>query len=207
MTDPEAVTLLPELPPRLSSVFRSLRSGRHISSNDGADHLELKRHVTIYEHLLGGLGYTLKQHNQGFFYLEGAGAVRSERMRAVLLFLLILFQYLEEQKFQRQDRTWERSLLRTTFKIADLPHFQTSQRRSLMAAINIDESKVPQVLGSLDRLGVVRLLPDGQFGFLPPVYRFVDLCMRYADDPHWTGSESSAVVETEFDDDESESHS
>lgn len=208
MPDADAVVPLPELPERLSSVFRAMRNGRHISRTDGSDFLDLERRTPLYEHLLRGLGYILKHHNQGFFYLEGAGAVRSERMRAALLFLLVLFQDLEERKFQRQDRAWERSLLRTTFKVAELPHFQTAQRRILMAAIEIDESKVPQVLGSLERLGVVRLLPEDQFGFLPPVYRFIDLCMRYAEDPNWKAATEPAVIvetkpstdeETEFD--------
>lgn len=207
MTDNDVATAMPELPERLSNVFRAMRNGRHISRNDGADFLDLERRTALYEHVLRGLGYTLKHHNQGFYYLEGAGSVRSERMRAALVFLLILFQDLEERKFQRQDRAWERSLLRTTFKIAELPHFQTAQRRSLMAAIDIDEAKVPQVLTSLDKLGVVRLLPESQFGFLPPVFRFVDLCMRYAEDPNWAASDGATIVEpkptqgedTEFD--------
>ncbi len=182
----DTATDLPDLPPRLSSVFRSLRNGRHISRSDGQDFLDLDRHTSTYEHVLGGLGYTLRQHGQGFFYIEGAGAIRSERMRAALLFLLILFQDLEEKKFQRQDRAWERSLLRITFKLTEMPHFQTAQRRTLMAAIGIEESGIGKVLQSLDRLGMVQLLPDGQFIFLPPVYRFVDLCMRYAEDQNWS---------------------
>ncbi len=196
MPEAEATTVLPGLPERLASVFRAMRNGRHISRNDGPDFLDLERHTAAYEHVLGGLGYTLRHHNQGFFYLEGAGALRSERMRTALLFLLILFQDLEERKFQRQDRAWERSLLRTTFKVSDLPHFQTAQRRSLMAAIDLDEAKIPQVLGSLERLGVVRLLPENQFGFLPPVYRFIDLCIRYAENPTWAVPDGEVIVET-----------
>lgn len=196
MPEPDTMTIMPELPARLSSVFRVMRNGRHVSRNDGADFLDLERHSPLYEHLFRGLGYTLKHHNQGFFYLEGAGTVRSERMRAALLFLLILFQDLEERKLQRQDRVWERSLLKTTFKVAELPHFQSAQRRGLMAAIGHDESKIPQVLASLDRLGVVRLLPEDEFGFLPPVYRFIDLCMRFAEDPHWATPNAAAIMET-----------
>ena len=202
MPEAETVAALPELPERLSTVFRSMRGGRHLSRGDGQDYLDLERRTALYEHVFRGLGYVLKHHNQGFFYLEGAGAVRSDRMRAALLFLLILFQDLEERKFQRRDRVWERSLLRTTFKVADLPHFQTAQRRSLMAAIELDEAKIPQVLTSLERLGVIRLLPDAQFGFLPPVYRFIDLCMKYADDPNWGAAAEGVIVEAKPDGDE-----
>ncbi len=184
----ETVTGLPELPSRLSSVFRALRNGRHISRSDGPDFLDLERHTPVYQHLLRGLGYNLQRHNQSFFYLEGAGTIRAERMRGALLFLLILFQDLEEKKFQRQDRAWERSLLRNTFKLSEMPHFQTAQRRALMAAVGIEEATLLKELQFLERLGVVQLLPEGQFGFRAPVYRFIELCMRYADDQSWSAS-------------------
>lgn len=202
MSEAESVTGMPQLPERLETVFRAMRNGKHMSRNDGPDFLDLERRSELYEHLFRGLGYTLKRHNQGFYYLDGTGPVRSDRMRAALVFLLILFQDLEERKFERQDRAWERSLLRMTFKIAELPHFQTAQRRSLLAAIDVDESKIPQVLGSLKQLGVVAVLPEGEFTLLAPVYRFIDLCMRYADDPSWAAAGATVVVETKPSNDE-----
>jgi hypothetical protein len=193
---PDAPIVLPELPLRLASVFRALRSGRHLSRNDGQDFIDLERRHSLYEHVFQGLGYKLRQHNQGFYYLEGVGAIKSERMRAALLFLLIIFQDLEERKFSRQSRAWERSLLTTTFKLVELPHFQTAQRRALMSAVDIDEAALPKLLRSLVTLGVVQTLPDNQFRFLPPIYRFVDLCMRFADDDSWSQALSSSAPPT-----------
>lgn len=192
MTDRPDDSLQTSLPPRLASVFRSLRGGRHLSREDGGDFIDLDRNFEQYAHLLDGLGYQLRRHPQSFYYIEGAGAVRSDRMRASLLFLLILFQDLEEKKFQSDERAWERTLLRRTFRIAELPHFQTAQRRSMMSAVGVDESGLTRVLQFLDRLGVVRMLPEGQLGFLAPVHRFIDLCVGYAEDEAWserTGSE------------------
>jgi chromosome condensin MukBEF MukE localization factor len=163
------------LPPRLASVFRLLRSGRHLSREDDADFLDLDRNAEQYSHLLSGLGYQLRCHPQGFYYLEGSGAVRADRMRAALVFLLILFQDLDEKKFQSEDRAWERTLLRRSFRIAELPHFHTAQRRAMMSAVDIDEVGLTRVLQFLERLGVVQLLPEGQFGFLAPVHRFTKL--------------------------------
>lgn len=174
------------LPPRLASVFRLLRSGRHLSREDDADFLDLDRNAEQYSHLLSGLGYQLRHHPQGFYYLEGSGAVRAERMRAALVFLLILFQDLDEKKFQSEDRAWERTLLRRSFRIAELPHFHTAQRRAMMSAVDIDEAGLTRVLQFLERLGVVQLLPEGQFGFLAPVHRFIDLCVHYAEDETWS---------------------
>lgn len=192
----DAPMALPELPLRLASVFRALRSGRHLSRNDGQDFIDLERTHTLYEHVFRSLGYKLRRHNQGFYYLEGVGAIKSERMRAALLFLLIIFQDLEERKFSRQSRAWERSLLTNTFKLAELPHFQTAQRRALMSAVDIDEAALPKLLRSLGTLGVVQLLPDNQFRFLPPIYRFVDLCMRFAEDDSWSKALSSSAPPT-----------
>lgn len=195
------------LPPRLAAVFRLLRSGRHLSREDGADFLDLDRNAEQYSHLLSGLGYELRHHAQGFYYLEGSGAVRAERMRAALVFLLILFQDLDEKKFQSDERAWERTLLRRTFRIAELPHFHTAQRRAMMSAVDIDEAGLSRVLQFLERLGVVQLLPEGQFGLLAPVHRFIDLCVRYAEDGAWTeksgGDERVPPARDQaFDDDE-----
>jgi len=185
---------LTPLPPRLASVFRALRSGRHLSRDDGPDFLDLDRNFESYAHVLHGLGYSLRRHGQGFFYIEGTVGVRSDRMRASLLFMLILFQDLDEKKFERQDRAWERSLLRTTFKIAELPHFQTSHRRSMMSAVGVEESGLSRVLQFLERLGVVRLLPESQFSFKSPVHRFVELCVRFAEEQNWAQSTAASVA-------------
>lgn len=197
------------LPPRLASVFRLLRSGRHLSREDNADFLDLDRNHEQYSHLLSGLGCELRHHPQGFYYLEGSGAVRAERMRAALVFLLILFQDLDEKKFQSEDRAWERTLLRRSFRIAELPHFHTAQRRAMMSAVAVDEAGLTRVLQFLERLGVVQMLPEGQFAFLAPVHRFIDLCVRYAEDGAWSeksGAESGtlAVDDQVIDDEEAE---
>lgn len=179
------------LPQRLAPVFRALRSGRHLSREDGADFLDLDRNAEQYAHLVAGMGYELRHHPQGFYYLEGSGAVRAERMRASLVFLFILFQDLDEKKFQGGERAWERTLLKRTFRVGELPHFHTAQRRAMMTAVGVDEIGLARVLQLLERLGVVQLLPEGQFGFLSPVHRFIDLCVRYAEDEKW--SERSAA--------------
>jgi len=193
MPDNSADKSLQPLPPRLASVFRLLRSGRHLSREDGPDFLDLERNFDIYAHILDGLDYSLRRHGQGFYYIEGAVGVRSDRMRSSLLFLLVLFQDLDEKKFERQDRAWERSLLRTTFKIADLPHFQTSHRRAMMNAVGVEEAGLLRLLQFLERLGVVRLLPDAQFSFLPPVHRFIELSVGFSEYQNWTQSATANV--------------
>ena len=43
---------------------------------------------------------------------------------------------------------------------------------------NLSE-KVLRVLG---RLGILEMMAPSRFRFRPPVYRFVDLCLKYADE-------------------------
>ena len=65
----------------------------------------------------------------------------------------------------------------------------------MMSAVGVDEENLIRVLQLLERLGVVRMLPEKQFEFLPPVYRFIDLCIHYAEDEQWpehAGSETPA---------------
>lgn len=88
-----------------------------------------------YRAAFAALGYQLIHHDQGFFYFTGESTLRSQRLRAVTLFLLILFQDLEDRKFTHPERSWERTLLDRRFVIHDLPHFGTAQRRVMMDAV------------------------------------------------------------------------
>jgi hypothetical protein len=176
-----------EFPPRLASVFRALRMGRHLSRHHGEDYYDLERHYDRYSVVFEALGYTLVQHDQGFYYFSGESVLRSQRLRATVLFVLILFQDLEDKKFNQDDRSWERTLLDQRFALAELPHFATAQRRTLMHAVGIAPDTLDsKVLRFMSTLGIIEMTASAGFRFLPPVYRFVDLFLVYADDESWT---------------------
>jgi chromosome condensin MukBEF MukE localization factor len=171
------------LPERLAEVFRSLRSGRHICRDDIADYRDLERNEDLYQALLAGLGYELVHHGQGFYYLKGGNTLTTQRLQAITLFMLILFQDLEDKKFQEADRSWERSLLTRTFSVNELPHFQTSQRRSMLYTVGVTADTLQEkVLRSMIRMGMLEMVGPDRFQFRSPVYRFVDVCMRFADE-------------------------
>jgi chromosome condensin MukBEF MukE localization factor len=171
------------LPERLATVFRLLRKGRHICRDDGADYRDLAHNEEPYRVLFQGLGYTLVHHGQGFFFFEGTQNLTSQRLQSITLFMLILFQDLEDRKFQGADRAWERSLLSKVFNLDDLPHFHTSQRRSMMLSLNITKDALHEkVLQPMSRMGMLDLIGTNHFHFRSPVYRFIDLCIRFADD-------------------------
>jgi hypothetical protein len=177
------------LPAKLASVFRSLRHGRHVCREDGGEYRDLERNEDQYRALFQALGYKLVHHGQGFYYFEGRQSLSSQRLQAIVLFTLILFQDLEEHKFEEAERAWERALLSKIFKIAELPHFQTSQRRSLLHSVKVtSETLYDNVLKPMSRYGMSEMIGRDQFQLRSPIYRFLDLCLRVADDGNPLGA-------------------
>ena len=171
------------LPEKLAEVFRSLRSGKHICRDDVADYRDLERNEDMYREVFQGLGYELTHHGQGFYYFKGGNYLTTHRLRAITLFMLILFQDLEDKKFQEADRAWERKLLSRIFSVSELPHFQTSQRRNMLFTFGVTEETLHEkVLRPMARYGMLETVGPDQFQFRSPIYRFVDLCMRFAEE-------------------------
>jgi hypothetical protein len=172
-----------ELPVRLAEVFRSLRNGKHICRDDVVDYRDLDRNEEQYCALFAGLGYELVHHGQGFYYFKGGNQLSTQRLQAITLFMLILFQDLEDRKFQEADRVWERTLLTRLFGVNELPHFQTAQRRSMLLTVGVTpETLYDKVLRPMARYGLLEMTGADRFQFRSPIYRFVDLCMKFADD-------------------------
>lgn len=180
------------LPRRIDSVFRALRMGRHLCRDDGEDFYDVQREEERYTAVFKALGYNLVHHTQGFYYFTGQSTLHSKRLRAATLFMLILFQDLEDNKFNEPERSWERTLLNRQFKVNELPHFSTGHRRMLMHAVGITRDNLEtKLLRFLTQLGVIEL-SGGVMHFRPPVYRFVDLFLQYADDEQWQRRQDAA---------------
>ncbi|MGA2254052.1 MAG: hypothetical protein ABSG53_05265 [Thermoguttaceae bacterium] len=170
------------LPKRLAEVFRLLRTGRHICVEDGAAYRDLENDEERYQLVLEGLGYELVHHAHGFYYLKGGPSLTSRRLQAITFFLLVLFQDLEEHKLQDNPRGWVQTLTNRVFDIEKLPHFGTTQLRELMTRLGVAKDTLrTQVLGPLKSLGMISMRDEGRFRFRPPIYRFVDLTLEYAD--------------------------
>jgi len=171
------------LPERLADVFRSLRSAKHICRDDGADYRDLDRNEEQYRVLFQALGYELVHHGQGFYYFKGSNYLSTQRLQAITLFTLILFQDLEDKKFQEAERAWERKLLTRILNVNELPHFETSQRRSMLFTVGVTpETLHEKVLRPMARYGMLEMIGSEQFQFRSPIYRFVDLCMQFANE-------------------------
>lgn len=162
-----------------------------------AEFRDLDRNEEQYRALFQGLGYELVHHGQGFYYFRGGNSLTTQRLRAVTLFTLILFQDLEDKKFQEANRAWERMLLTRVFGINELPHFETPQRRSLMFHVGVTpETLHEKVLRPMARLGMLEMIGSEQFQFRSPIYRFVDLCMQFANED-WEPVQPATAGENE----------
>jgi hypothetical protein len=182
----------------MARAFRDLRTGRHLCVDDGETYQDIRRHEDQYVAILHAMGYRLTHHPQNFYYISGGNQLNSKGVKAITLFLLVLFQHLEDNKFDSDDRSWQRDLANRTFKIAELPHFATSASRMLMRNLDITEENLREkVLRLMSRLGILELLPGDMFAFRAPVYRFVDLCVDYAERPSEATSDETLEADSE----------
>jgi len=195
MENPKPLLLSEALPENLAEVFRVLRMGRHLCRDDGALYRDIEQNEQTYRLLLEHLGYTLVSHGRGFYYLQGVNARSTSRLECLTLFVLILFQDLEDRKFESRDRMWEKTLLTRVFAVNELPHFATAEKRKMMSAVGVNaENLSNKILKVLADLGMLERLPQNQFRFRFPIYRFIDLCMEYASDEWAKQGEAQATA-------------
>ena len=189
-----------EYPPKLEEAFRLLKRGRHICRDDIRVYRDLKQHQETYEQLFRALGFELIYHSRDFFYFEGSNHYRTKRLEQATLFVLILFQDLEDKKLQTQQRQWQKTLLNRHFKISELPHFATTKRRQVMSDAGIrKETLQKQVLDTLKKIGMLEMVGPNQFLFRSPIFRMIDLCVEFAEREDMTPSDA-ADSETSTDD-------
>ncbi len=177
-------------------MFRLLRSGKHICREDINEYRDLERNEDQYRVLFDGLGYHLVHHGQGFYYFTGSNTLSTQRLQAITLFVLILFQDLDDRKFQDSDRSWERKLVSREFRVSELPHFQTSNRRSLLYNVGVTPELLQEkVLRPMAKLGMLTVSGSDSFRFRSPIYRFVELCMQLAEQ-NWSSALEEANTST-----------
>ena len=168
------------MPPQLSEAFRQLKRGRHICRDDAQVFRDLVAHEQAYTAIFEALGYRLERHPQDFFYLRGESSLKTKALQAASLFVLILFQDLEEKKFQSESHQWHATLTTRLFRVADMPHFLTTQRRRMMTTIGVAENELKDVLRTLKQLGMLEWIDSEHFQFRAPIYRFIDICIQLA---------------------------
>lgn len=187
-----------QFPPKLEEAFRLLKRGRHICRDDVHVFRDLKEHQESYQQLFEALGFHLCYHNQDFFYFKGDNRFRTKGLEQATLFVLILFQYLEDNKLQSQHRQWQKKLLVQPFKISELPHFATNARRRMMMDAGVNEENFrKQIIDTLKRLGMIEMIDSSTFQFRSPVYRFIDMCIEFSQREEMSPATSSNSEDVE----------
>lgn len=181
------------MPPKLAEAFRLLRRGRHICRDDARLFQDLKASKNDYQTIFAALGYELVHHPQDFFYLSGERWLKTKALQAAALFVFILFQDLEEKKFLSDTRQWQKTLTSRFFRLADMPHFATNERRRMMTTIGVAQEDLKDVIRTLKQLGMVDWIDKDQFQFRTPIYRFVDLCLHLANDDDLLNADENSL--------------
>jgi hypothetical protein len=166
----------------MKTIFKQLRTGRHVCRADGADFRDLERFEEEYSVLFQSLGYELVHHEQGFYFLKGDDQLSSRRLQAIAIFVLIMFQDLEDRKYENKVGMWEKELVTKSFEIESLPHFAIPRRREMMKRVGVVdvETLKDKVLRPMKSLGMLEDASKGAIRFRAPVYRIVDICIEIA---------------------------
>lgn len=158
--------------PHLAEAFDLLRSGYHISRDDGNLYWALHDNIDAYVDLFKHLGFRLECHPRDFYYFHGEGDL-SETSSRMALFVFILVEWLADR-----GENVEEAVMAAPFTIEDLPHLKSERYKAAMKEVGVmDQEGIVAILRTMERFGFVRRQGDRVFRFRTPAYRFFDLCL------------------------------
>lgn len=158
--------------PNLREAFQKLKSGRHISVEDGELYYCLRTNCEHYTAIFSGLDFELIAHPKGFYYFQGKRELSKEASRQAVFFF-ILVQHWGDEGLDLREATFRSE----GYAVKELPHFTRSSWRTCMTEVGVEvEEDLEQILRSMERLGFVERNESDRFRFKPPIWRFFDLC-------------------------------
>jgi hypothetical protein len=158
--------------PHLARIFEALRRGRHICPRDGDLYHALHRRTESYQRLFDQLGFRLLEHPREFFYFQDASNFTDLSAR-MAVFVYILVEHLADSGAEI-----EKALLTRSFTYAELPHLEGERYLQYMREAGVTNGDdLVNLVRTMERFGFACRQDAHTFGFLPPVYRFLDLCM------------------------------
>jgi len=158
--------------PHLKETFQQLRTGRHISMEDGVLYQNIIKHEETFTKLFSKLGFVMEKHAKGFFYFRGEEKV-GDRAALMALFMFILVDHLAGC-----GAPIEQSIMAHEFTLDELPHLKAERYSMLMKDGGIaDNEALEKLLKRMERLGFVSC-KGTHIRFRTPAYRFLDLCLQ-----------------------------
>ncbi|WP_374978947.1 Mks condensin complex protein MksE [Pseudomonas solani] len=164
---------------QLSAIFRELFKGYHLSRSEPECYAQLSTMQDQYRALFKALGFELVCDPRGFYYFvpEQMGAQVNKTAQRLALFTFILVEHLADQGRDPLSVLDGGSIGRD-----ELPALLEKYRDLfLQAEVTTHEELEEKVIRRLTQLGFAED-SNGIYRFLPPMHRFLDVCLSVQHD-------------------------
>ncbi|MDT4824659.1 hypothetical protein FQZ97_579160 [compost metagenome] len=164
---------------QLAPIFRELFKGYHVSQRDAELYAQLTNQQDAYRALFRGLGFELVCDRRGFYYFvpEQMGAQVNKTAQRLALFTFILVEHLADQGRDPLAVLDGGSLGRDELP----PLLEKYRDLFLQAEVTSQEELEEKVMRRLVQLGFASE-DNGVYRFLPPMHRFLDVCLAVQQD-------------------------
>ncbi|WP_312957527.1 Mks condensin complex protein MksE [Stutzerimonas nitrititolerans] len=164
---------------QLAPIFRELFKGYHLSRSEPEPYVQLSNLQDQYRALFKALGFELVCDPRGFYYFvpEQMGAQVNKTAQRLALFTFILVEHLADQGRDPLAVLDGGSLGRD-----ELPALLDKYRDLfLQAEVTTQDELEEKVIRRLTQLGFAED-SNGVYRFLPPMHRFLDVCLSVQQD-------------------------
>lgn len=164
---------------QLTPIFRELFKGYHISQRDAELYSQLSNLQDAFRALFRAMGFELVCDSRGFYYFvpEQMGAQVNKTAQRLALFTFILVEHLADQ-----GRDPLAVLDGGTLGRDELPALLDKYRDLFVQAeVQTQEDLEEKVMRRLSQLGFAQE-DNGIYRFLPPMHRFLDVCLAVQQD-------------------------
>jgi hypothetical protein len=164
---------------QLAPIFRELFKGYHVSRRDPELYAQLSNFQDQYRTLFKALGFELVCDTRGFYYFvpDIAAAAVNKTAQRLALFTFILVEHLADQGRDPIAVLDGGSLGRD-----ELPSLLEKYRDLfIQAEVQTQEELEEKIMRRMTQLGFASE-ENGVYRFLPPMHRFLDVCLSVQQD-------------------------
>ena len=175
---------------QLAPIFRELFKGYHVSRRDAELYSQLSNQQDQYRALFKALGFELVCDRRGFYYFvpEQMGAQVNKTAQRLALFTFIIVEHLADQGRDPLAVLDGGSLGRDELP----PLLEKYRDLFLQAEVQTQDELEEKVMRRLIQLGFASE-ENGIYRFLPPMHRFLDVCLSVQQDRDLAASLHSAL--------------
>ena len=180
---------------QLAPIFRELFKGYHLSRSEPESYTQLSNLQDQYRALFKALGFELVCDPRGFYYFvpEQMGAQVNKTAQRLALFTFILVEHLADQGRDPLAVLDGGSLGRD-----ELPALLDKYRDLfLQAEVTTQDELEEKIIRRLTQLGFAED-SNGVYRFLPPMHRFLDVCLSVQQDRDLAASLHSSDLDDEI---------